>query len=314
MFTFDRRTVDSSGAFLVGELERLDKTLHLPLSLVTWGRDIDLREDVTIADENSSFTLTNFAAAGGANPVGKNWIRGTSTEISGVSVDLNKQASPLHLWGMELGYSIPELAAAQQLGRPIDSQKYDGIKLKHQMDVDEMVYMGDTDLGVTGLVNNASVFTENVTTKWNASTITPQGILDDINGLVDAVWKQSGYAVCPTHLLVPPAAMAALVRPVTEAGSKSILQYVREECLSLRINGFPIEINPVKWLDGIGTSSSGRMVAYSKNPMYVRFPMVPLNRTPLQYRGIYQLTTYYGKLGEVEFVYPETIGYADGIL
>lgn len=42
--------------------------------------------------------------------------------------------------------------------------------------------------------------------------------------------------------------------------------------------------------------------------------MVPLTRTPLEYRGIYQLTTYYGKLGEVEFVYPETVGYADGIL
>ena len=52
MFTFDRRTIDSSGAFLVGELERLDKTLHAPLSSVTWGRDIDLREDVTIADES----------------------------------------------------------------------------------------------------------------------------------------------------------------------------------------------------------------------------------------------------------------------
>lgn len=56
------------------------------------------------------------------------------------------------------------------------------------------------------------------------------------------------------------------------------------------------------------------MVAYTKDPMYVRFPMVPLTRTPLEYRGIYQLTTYYGKLGEVEFVYPETVGYADGIL
>ena len=56
------------------------------------------------------------------------------------------------------------------------------------------------------------------------------------------------------------------------------------------------------------------MVAYTKDPTYVRFPMVPLTRTPLEYRGVYQLTTYYGKLGEVEFVYPETVGYAAGIL
>lgn len=314
MFTFDRRTIDSSGAFLVGELERLDKTLHAPLSSVTWGRDIDLREDVTIADESSSFTLSNYAASGNPNPKGKNWIGGNATAIAGIALDINKVSLALHLWGMELGYSLPELAAAQQVGRPIDTQKYEGIKLKFQMDTDEMVYVGDADLNVPGLVNNSAITPENVTTKWNASGITPKMILDDINGLIDAVWKQSAYAACPTHLLVPPAAMAALVQPVTTAGSKSILQYVREECLALQINGRPLEINPVKWLSAVGASSSGRMVAYTKDPMYVRFPMVPLTRTPLEYRGVYQLTTYYGKLGEVEFVYPETVGYADGIL
>ena len=157
MFTFDRRTIDSSGAFLVGELERLDKTLHAPLSSVTWGRDIELREDVTIADESSSFTLSNYAASGNPNPKGKNWIGGNATAIAGIALDINKVSLALHLWGMELGYSLPELAAAQQVGRPIDTQKYEGIKLKFQMDTDEMVYVGDADLGVPGLVNSDAV-------------------------------------------------------------------------------------------------------------------------------------------------------------
>ncbi|SQB72104.1 putative phage related protein [Escherichia coli] len=33
MITFDQATVDSSGAFLIGELERLDQTLNLPLGV-----------------------------------------------------------------------------------------------------------------------------------------------------------------------------------------------------------------------------------------------------------------------------------------
>lgn len=36
MITFDQATVDSSGAFLIGELERLDQTLNLPLVGYTW--------------------------------------------------------------------------------------------------------------------------------------------------------------------------------------------------------------------------------------------------------------------------------------
>ena len=183
MFTFDRRTIDSSGAFLVGELERLDKTLHAPLSSVTWGRDIDLREDVTIADESSSFTLSNYAASGNPNPKGKNWIGGNATAIAGIALDINKVSLALHLWGMELGYSLPELAAAQQVGRPIDTQKYEGIKLKFQMDTDEMVYVGDADLGVPGLVNSDAVTPENVTTEWSDASATPEMILDDINRL-----------------------------------------------------------------------------------------------------------------------------------
>src|SRR5215469_15292393 len=63
--THDGRWVDSSGAFLIGELERLDQTLHDPLASVSWSRDIDLREDVTIADEVSSFTQSTYASAGG---------------------------------------------------------------------------------------------------------------------------------------------------------------------------------------------------------------------------------------------------------
>lgn len=132
--TFDQATVDSSGAFLIGELERLDQTLNLPLTSQTWSRDIQLREDVSIADEISSFTNTTFAAAGTPNANGKNWISPLATAIAGINVDIEKKGFPLELWGMELGWTIIELKAAAQVGRPIDTQKYDGMQLKWKCD------------------------------------------------------------------------------------------------------------------------------------------------------------------------------------
>src|SRR5512135_860765 len=97
--TSDGRTVDSTGAFLVGELERLDLTLHEPLAAVTWGRDIDLREDVTLADEVSSFTLSTFGSSGGlgvGNSAGngKAWIGKNTDQITGVGLDIAKVANP----------------------------------------------------------------------------------------------------------------------------------------------------------------------------------------------------------------------------
>jgi hypothetical protein len=67
------------------------------------------------------------------------WLALTSTS--------QKLASRL-LWGMELGWTVPELQAAAQVGRPIDTQKYDGMQLKWNMDTDEQVYIGDSGLAL----------------------------------------------------------------------------------------------------------------------------------------------------------------------
>lgn len=311
--TFDQATRDSAGSFLVGELERLDQKLHMPLASVTWSRDIMLREDVSIADELSSFTNSSFAAAGGPSPNGKNWIGKDATAIAGMQLDIGKTASPLTLWGMELGWTMPELASAQALGRPVDQQKFAGMNLKYQMDIDEMVYVGDGLIGYTGMLNNANVTASNAVT-GNWATATPDQILADVNTFLNSVWAASAYAVCPSKLLLPPLKFSYLVSTkVSTAGNISILEYIKNNSLSNSINGVPLDVQPLKWLTGRGVSNADRMVAYTNDMDRIRFPLVPLQRTPLEFRGIAQLTTYYGRMGVVEIPYLETIGYCDGI-
>lgn len=313
--TFDQATVDSAGAFLVGELERLDQTLHMPLVSYTWSRDIDLRTDVSMGDETSSYTNSSFGAANGVSGSGKAWIGKEADAITGISLDIGKTANPLPLWGMQLGWTLPELASAQQLGRPVDVQKYEGMQLKYNMDVDEQVYIGDTAMGMTGLCNAALVTNvANATYGGWASGATVYEILQDVNELLTSVWAASGYAACPTELRLPPAQYAYLVgNIVSQAGNISILQYLVANNISTANNGTPLNIQPLKWLPTAGVSSATRMMAYTKRQQYVRFPLVPLQRTPMEYRSLRQITTYYGRLGQVETVYPETIGYRDGI-
>ncbi|MDD3310959.1 DUF2184 domain-containing protein [Pseudodesulfovibrio sp.] len=312
MITFDSKTVDSAGAFLVGELERLDKQLHMPLVQVTWNRDIDLREDVTIADEASSFTNTSLAAMGSLSPGGKNWVGPKANALAGISLDTNKTAQNMNLWAMQLGWTIQELAKASILGRPIDSQQTEALRLKHNMDVDEQVYIGDEDLGLTGLVNNANITPEGLAAEWDETTTAKQ-MLSDVNDILSQAYARSGYTLCPDRMLIPPTKLGLLTQPVSDAGSISILKYVAENCLCNSINGRPLQILPLKWLVGRGTSGKNRVVTYTKNKTYVRFPMVPLQRTPVEFRGLHQLTTYFGTIGSVEFVYPETVSYADGL-
>ncbi|WP_066922899.1 DUF2184 domain-containing protein [Methylobacterium sp. CCH5-D2] len=316
--TYDRRTIDSTGAFLIGELERLDQEDHAPLYATTWGRDIDLREDVSMGDEVSSFTNSTFASVGGTTPGGKSWASKAANQIAGIALDIGKTANPLPIWAQELKYSLPELESAIRAGRPIDAQKYTGLSIKHDMDIDEQVYIGDAELGMFGLANSPLVAASNVANGAAASPLwrnkTADEIVADINDVLTASWTATGYSVVPSKLLLAPLKFSYLVsRKVSEAGNISVLEYVKQNCIANAQNGRPLDIQPVKWLTGRGVGGTDRMLAYTQQKNRVRFPMVPLQRTPLEYRSLYQITTYYGRLGAVEFVYPETVAYADGM-
>ena len=331
--THDGRTVDSTGAFLVGELERLDQKLHEPLVTTSWGRDIDLREDVTIADEVSSFLVSNYASAGGlgtGNGIGngKAWIGKNTDQITGVSVDVGKIPHPLRPWAIELKYTILELESSVKLGRPIDQQKYDAMVMKHDMDVDEQVYIGDTTMNDTGLLNATGVTPTNVAfgaggggtvTKWTQKT--PAEILADLNTAITTVWAASGWKIMPNRVLVPPAQFGYLSSTiVSTAGNQSILKYLLENNILASSGQGRLEIYPIKWAIGAGvggvigqTGTVDRMTVYTKDPNLVRFPMTLLQRTPIQYESIYHKTTYFCKLGVLEVVYPAAMGYFDMI-
>jgi hypothetical protein len=333
--THDGRTVDSTGAFMVGELERLDQKLHEPLVSVTWGRDIDLREDVTIADEVSSFTISTYGSAGSlgtGNGIGngKAWVGKTTNQIGGVDLDIGKVPHPLIPWALELKYTIMELESAAKLGRPIDQQKFQALQQKHQMDIDEQVYIGDTTMtnagaAVTGLINSTSVTPQPVvasavtgSTKWSQKS--PDEILADFNTALTTTWANSAWAVLPSRALIPPAQFGLLsTQKVSQAGNISTLKYIQENNVLTASGQGKLDIFPLKWCIGagqggtIGTVGVDRMVIYTKDQERVRFPMTMLQRTPVQYDGLFHKTTYFCRLGQVEVVYAVTISYWDGI-
>ncbi|GHE70051.1 hypothetical protein GCM10019059_32290 [Camelimonas fluminis] len=319
--TYDRATMDSAGAFLIGELERLDPMVHEPLVSVTWQRDIDLRTDVQMGDTSTSYTVSSFGAAGGAAPAGIAWASPNNTAIPRVTVDIGKVVSPFDLWDMEVAYTVAELESARITGRPIDVQQLAGLNLKHQMDADQLVYVGDAAIGTTGLLNSSKVVNvSNVANGANSTpqfaTKTPNEILADVNELLISVWAASGYKAPPSKLLMAPNPFGYIVTTmVSEAGTQSILNFLQTNNILTAQTGQPLDIKPVKWLDkGVRPgATTDRMAAYSQNQDYVRFPMVPLQPLAPQYDGIWVKVPYYGRFGVVETVYPETVGYRDGI-
>lgn len=313
------KTRDSALAYYVNQLENLDKRLYQPLTSVSWGRDIKLRAGITMSNESTSFIRSSFAAPGTLKTGGNMpWISAESTAIPGVSVNGEKVVLPLRLLAREISFTSVELERSQLTGQPIDTQKTDALNTLYQMNTDQMVYVGSTDVGATGLVNSADVTTSTVATGISGSTLwsakTPDEILADVNSLLQASWLASGYAVCPSSLLLPPAQFSYISsQKVSSAGNVSILKFLKENSICLNVNGKELDIQPVKWLAGAGVGPSDRMVAYTNLEDKVRFPMVPIRRETAYYQGIRFTAPYLWAFGEVEIVYPETVRYADGI-
>ena len=325
MMTYDQMTIDSTGAFLIGQLERLDQTLNAPLVEFTWSRDVDMRTDVSPADEIASFTNSAFAMAGSMTPGGINWISNEANALAGPSLDIGKTAYPVRLWGAEVKYTVPELVKAQALGQPVDAQKIEAMNLKRNMDLDNLVYFGDATIGTSGLVNSSSLITPtnvangaSTTPQW--TTKTPAEILKDVNEILTTTWQNSAWAVMPNRLLLPPAQYGYLAATmVNTAANYSILTYLLENNICTK-SGTKLEILPLKWLIGAGAGGTpgtlgtvDRMVAYNKDKKYVQYPMTELQRTPLEYRSLYQITTYWARFGQVEWRYAVTAGYRDAI-
>jgi hypothetical protein len=319
------KTRDSALAYFINQLDNLDKRLYEPLVSTSWGRDIKLRSGITMSNESTSFIRSSFAAPGSlSNPAtasnGGNmpWISAETSAIPGVSVNGERLVKPLRLLAREISYTSVELERSQLTGQPIDVQKMDAMNTLYQMNTDQMVYIGSTDVSATGLFNSADVTSGNVATGANGGTAwttkTPDEILADVNLLLEQSWSAAAFAVCPSDLRLPPFQFSYIAsQKVSSAGNVSILKFLEENSIALKVNGKALNIQPVKWLTGRGSGSTDRMVVYTNSEDRVRFPMVPVRRETAYYQGIRFIAPYLWAFGEVEIVYPECIRYADGI-
>lgn len=320
-----RKVQDSALSYFVNQLDNLDKRLYEPLVEVSWGRDIKLRSGISMSNESTSFIRSAFSGPGTLKNSSGNsggnmpWVSAETTAIPGVQVNGQRLIKPLRPLAREISYTSLELERSQLTGQPIDVQQMNAFNILYQMNTDQMVYIGSSDVGAQGLLNN-----DDVTNVGNVSNglsgesewvdKTPVEILADVNELLESVWSVSAFAVCPSELRLPPAQFSYIASQlISSAGNMSIMTFLEQNSIALRANGRPLNIQPIKWLTDRGVDSTDRMMAYTNSEDRVRFPMVPVRRETPYYLGLRYTAPYLWLFGELEIPYPETIGYRDGI-
>ena len=314
-FTLDQRTIDSAGAFLEGQLEKLDTRINMPLQMTTFDRDFALRQDFNPGLDVLSYTKNTYASTGGNGAFGNNFTGKSVNAAGSVQLDIQKVANNLTPWVQRFEYSAMELASSQETGQPVDFAKTLAVVNGHKLAVDQTAYIGDASItGWTGLYNDAFVLANQYTVSANTwASATPAQILADVNGLIASVVNNAGFAACPNVLLISPSDASILKQPVTAAGSISIGEFIKANNLA-RDYGQELEIRICKWsqyIHDFGGSSKSRVVAYNDSDEFIQFPYLNPIRSATTPIGATYIVDYYSKFGMLELRYPETVAYLD---
>lgn len=317
------RALDAAGvatgmAFLEGELEKRDPKIREPLTSVTWQRDIVAETGGGWVDFTSTMDIDYATSAPNQNSL----IGGSTDVIPLVEANLNKDIYKVFTWAQAMKVPFVDGQKLQTIGRSIDQMLDRGIRLNYNKSIDQLVYQGFTNVGITGLINSTLVTSSMVPTGasgqtgWETKTV--DEILWDINKVLTEAWAAAEYdeSAMPNHLLLPPAKYAYLVSTrIGTSADENILGYILKNNIANQ-QGKNLMIFPCRWCAGAGTGGADRMVAYvnDKNFLYFDLP-VPLTRAmtqPVALQFAY-ITIFAAQMGQVKILYTQPIRYADGI-
>jgi len=312
------RMIGDSYAFLEKQLEKCDSKILEPLTSTLWPRDMPVKTGGGFL-ENVSIVDVTYATTGKDE---NSLIFNTANDIPVMQADYGKTISRVFNWAQYMRISYIEREKFKQIALNLEETLNKGIHLAFDRFCDQSVYMGFEKVASTGLLNNPNVTRvaaaphtpDGTDTAWDDKT--PDEILADFNNALTAVWSANDMAedALPNQILIPVYQFGQLVtRKVGTTGDKSILTYIKENNIVAQ-QGKNLEIFPCKYCYHAGTDSADRMVVYINEVDKIRYHQTaPLRRMTTETADLSFKTPYVAQISEVEFCYPTTVYYVDGI-
>jgi len=243
------------------------------------------------------------------------FVGSRSLDVPLSDIGTDKVVVPVELGATGYQYSDEELRQAMYLGRPLEQGKANMARRAYEELVQRTAYDGDTKHNLPGFLNNTNVTAASVVdpgsgTEWVNKT--PDEILFDINDILGDVFVDSLQVERADTLALPTAQWSYIASTPRSANSDTtILQYVIANSPYLNSES---DVIPLSELAGAGAGATDRMMAYTKNidKVVLHIPM-PLRFTEPQRKGRGFEVPGEFKVSGVEFRYPGSARYADGI-
>lgn len=285
--------------------------------------NIRYREDVPVDTSYPEGVQSITYRAWDGRAISK-FIGANADDLPSVALEATLTTVPVALGGVKYTYSFDELRASQLYGMPIDSRKAEISFRAFEEHAQRVAYFGDAEHKMTGLFNSPNVTITPIHTDWDAlagslvTTDSLQPIVNDINGLIKEVWTNTKGTFIPDTVLLPAEKFAIVQGLKFSVGTDtSVLKWLKENNFYTEMTGNPLNLQPRFQLNADelttnGITSSGRAVAYCKDPECVKVyhPMTYKTHPP-QFESLRVSVPSEYKISGTEFLQPMSAVYGD---
>lgn len=305
-FIYDAQT---GLAFLISQLTHIESKLYeVKYKAITYNQVIPVSNEAgEFAESVTYFFMDGKAVA--------KFVGTKSLDVPISEIGLDKVVIPVELGATGYEYSDEELRQAIALGRPLPQLKANISRRSYEELSQRTAMFGDDNHNLPGFLNNINVTSGVVVdpgsgTEWVNKT--PRQILFDINDFMGDIFVDTLQVERPDKLLLPTAQWNYIAgTPRSDTSDLTILKWLVNNSPYLNSDN---DVIPISELAGAGAGATDRMMAYNMNmdKVVMHIPM-PLKYTEPQRKGRgYQIPGEF-KLAGVEFRYPGSARYADGI-
>lgn len=200
-----------------------------------------------------------------------------------------------------------DLLRAQMSGVPIENRRQRAAINAIGRRLDQIAAVGEPVAGLKGLLTHDQVPVIQATGAW--SGLSPTQLVDELHRLEDTIWASTNELQMPDTLILPTAHMQRIRRSYMSVdNTQSVLQRFLANAAFIK--------NVESWhrANTAGVGGVARAMAYKRDPavLQIAFP-IPLRQLPPQPRNLALLNPMFSKIGGVEFYYPKSALYMDGI-
>lgn len=198
------------------------------------------------------------------------FLSGKGFDMPYADVSTAQHLQTNHFAGIGYEWSLQELQRSAKLGRNLSSEKAEAARKVAESFVYGIALRGNTEKGLTGLVNDANVPSAQVANDgtgpsrlWTAKDA--DLILRDVNEALNAPFNATKETQRANTLLLPSTKLQYLAEKRVGDTTSTILAFLKENNSYTLETGQPLTIIGSRELETAGTGGTARMVAYDND-------------------------------------------------